>query len=62
MNRRDFLSLVGSGAAWAVLPGGCGKKEDSAAKLFKRTKPTNLKVLVVGIDGENQPIFLSVTS
>lgn len=51
INRRDFLSLAGSGVALAVLPGGCGKEEDSAAKLFKRTKPTDVKVLVIGIDG-----------
>ncbi len=57
MNRRDFLSFLGAGAAWAVLPGGCGKKEDPAVELFKRTKPTNLKVLVIGIDGSTLDII-----
>lgn len=51
INRRDFLEFVGAGAAWAVLPGGCGKEDDSMAGLFKRTRTTNLKVLVIGIDG-----------
>ena len=57
MNRRDFLGLLGAGAAWAVLPGGCSKKIDSAEELFKQTKPTNLKVLVIGIDGSTLDII-----
>lgn len=55
MNRRDFLSLVGTGTAWAIFSGGCGKKgknsANAAQELLEQTKPSDLKVLVVGIDG-----------
>lgn len=57
LNRRDFLSFLGASALSAVLQGGCGKEDNSADKLFKRTKPTNLKVLVIGIDGATLDII-----
>jgi len=51
INRRDFLSYLGVGAVMSFLPGGCRKRGDKTKELFKRANPSNLKILVVGIDG-----------
>jgi hypothetical protein len=53
LNRREFLRLAGVSAAATVFSGGGCGKEDLPRKsdIFEGTKPTDLKVLVIGIDG-----------
>lgn len=48
INRRDFLSFLGAGAAWAVLPAGCSK-DDLATWRSKDSGPVR-HVIVLSLD------------
>lgn len=52
MNRRNFLRFICAGTALTILPEGCGKDDSPLqSDIFEQAKTTDLKVMVVGVDG-----------
>lgn len=52
MNRRNFLRFICAGTALTILPEGCGKDDSPLqSNIFEQAKTTDLKVMVVGVDG-----------
>ncbi len=58
ISRRNFLYMMSSsGVALTLFPISCKRKADSLEELIRQAKPTDLKVLLIGIDGATLDII-----